>query len=166
MNDSSVKILIRWTFADILEMNRHYPKNRVGRWACVVVALLVLLFGAYRLAFQEGRDVLEILPFPPLILLVGFLAPFIAGCGAWALKAKRNPYDLHASADGILLDYQGVKLHLPWNRFNRFQETSKLLMLFTGRGLEMLSLPKRCCTPDELKILRGLMTEKTASRVE
>ncbi|MFO0969068.1 MAG: YcxB family protein [Gemmataceae bacterium] len=147
--EETISVQGSWTFADIMEANRYYLRNRVGRWLMFATAIGV---AGWEIMTERNQGISWIFV-PLLCLFLAIAAPTIAGLGGWFLNTSKYPFTLTLTPVRVSIEEQGVAVSFEWHVFKGFTESKSLFLVHLGLG-ELFLIPKRLLEPEDIDCAR------------
>jgi hypothetical protein len=151
-----MRLTFHHNLGDILELNRSIREQRLKAWLVTVLGLVALVVAAWLAAFRKNQpDATPVFVSAAVLLLLGAFTTRLAGLGAWLLKARRTPYALEVTPEGLAFVDEHDEALLQWPRFSRWYQTPNLLVLVAAG--DALAVPKRSCSEAEWTELLALV---------
>jgi hypothetical protein len=154
-----MRLTFQHTLGDIIELNCSLRTQRIRAWLVILMGMASLGMGLWVFLCRDSQpNPIPVFVAGTAFILLGAIAPRLAGLGAWFLKAQRAPYELEFSSAGVVFVRGSEEVSASWNRFSRWYETKKLLALVAPS--EVLAVPRRSCGEAEWQELLSLVRSK------
>jgi hypothetical protein len=156
----AVQIQVRPRFQDVMELNRWAWNQRIKGYVAVGGGIIIALISVVMWWVQdEGPGPLPGVLAGGMFVLIGLIATRVAGAGAWLFQRAWRPYLVEVGPEGVAVTPDGKeRVAAGWDAFKPYYETPNLLVLPIRNVDDAVSIPKRCCSQEQLTELRQLLT--------
>jgi len=147
-----------------MEVNRWEFTQRLKGYLTMGLGAFISIVGLHVWIVQDRPGAPGVVLIGGLFGLLGIFATRIAGICAWLFKTDKRSYTLEfGSGDGVKVTIDGEQRGLEWGIFAPCYKTPNLLVLPFLKSADGLIIPKRCCEPGELELLRELLARRAKS---
>ncbi|HEV2294667.1 MAG TPA: YcxB family protein [Tepidisphaeraceae bacterium] len=157
-----MKLSVRLTYADMLELNRIAPQSRM-RTRLMMALGAAVVFTGFLVRLPDGSRAYAVVFWGAAFVLAGWLSPYLMAWGAYHLTDPNMLLDLED--DGLHVTAGGAVTTLPWDAFTCLRETTNLVVLAQGVTSQIaIAIPKKQVPDDQLDAFRALIARHMCRR--